>query len=498
MESSAQLSYHVENMALGGGGTAYSTGSEALFINPANLFIREKNSNISISLLQGSTFLHGINSTHGLQNRFNELREVLKPYDPDFGNNRLSITVEEREEIVHRNFRDNFTNRSFTAQSEFHWFGIKWHGEERAYALSLRSRIGNRFTLGRGLFSNEIVENNGKNIIDRSFQQIYQVQHELSFGYSESFAFLNGIQPKSSEFFIGIAPKLVIPGSGLNVNATNQYLYQPETSEWIHETEYYQLSTGALTDQNRGSIRTFTDEPDQPFRLNQASILDLLKPTGIGLGLDIGITYLITLGDDLSLLRGEHSVINQSIRFSLSVTDIGATIVNRKPSEITTGLQSAESNSTGNVTDFIYHGAPNEHYFFLHQLGVEIPQQAGSVNDNQLFTMLPASIQTGALFHYNWFKLMGDASYSMVDSAYRQSGLVTYLGTEIKPFYFLPLRAGTRFGRNLPPLFSFGTGIETNVFDINAAFMVQTGDLSDPLFSGDVVGMSLLGIRFHL
>jgi hypothetical protein len=38
----AQLSHTAENMGLGGGGTAYLTGYEALFVNPANLYIQEK------------------------------------------------------------------------------------------------------------------------------------------------------------------------------------------------------------------------------------------------------------------------------------------------------------------------------------------------------------------------------------------------------------------------------------------------------------------------
>lgn len=480
-DASAQLSHHVENMAFGGGGTAYSTGSEALFINPANLFIRE-NKNLSISLFQGSIFLYGLQSVDGLQNNISTLKSTLSPYD--HGNELTILSEEQRDKIINRNYHDDLTTRSFTAQSDVHWFGIKWYGDEKAYALSLRSRIGNRFTLGRGLFSDEIVENRGELIIDRSFQQTYQVQHELSFGYSESFTFLNGIQPKRPEFIIGIAPKLVIPGSGLNVHATNQYLYQPESSVWIHNTEYYQLSTGALTEKQTGALRTFSEEPSRPFQPNPVSLTDLFRPTGIGLGLDIGITYLIPFGDhEPAKFSSERRDTKQSIRFSVSIIDVGATILNRNPSEIFVGLQSTESNNSGNVTEFLYSGAPNEHYYFLNRLGVNIPEQAGLHNqddENPLYTMLPASIQTGAFFQYNWFKLIGDASYSMVESAYRQSGLVSYLGTEIKPFHFLPLRAGTRFGKNLPPLFSFGTGFETDDFDISAAFMIQAGDLSDP------------------
>jgi hypothetical protein len=494
----AQLSFNAENMALGGGGTAYITGSDALFINPANLLIQEKTRKVSLTFMQGSSYWYGLNETDNIQDRFEEYRVVLKPFDPSTGLQNRSITQDEREKIINRNFYNGQTNRTFTAQSELNWFGIKWFGNDKAYAVSLRTRIGNRYTLGQGLFNDEGIQHNDDLIIDRSFQHIYQIQHELSFGYSESFTFLNGIHPRSSEFIIGFAPKLILPGSGLNVNSTDLFRYQPETTNWERETEYLQTTSGALTEQIVESYRNFNDQAGQTLLHHDISFNDLMKPTGVGLGLDIGLTYLITFGSDLSLLIADNKVTNRSIRFSISMTDIGATLFKNEPSEISVDNQTIESNETGTLAEITYRGSPNEHYFFLNQLGIQIPDQSGGSDESQFLMMLPASIQTGALFQYNWFKLMGDASYSMVESALKPSGFVSYLGAEIRPFHFLPLRAGTRFGRNLPHLFSFGTGFETDGFDLNAAFMIQTGDLSDPLFSGEIVGASLLGVRIHL
>lgn len=496
--SEAQLSYNAESMALGGGGTAYITGSEALFINPANLLLQDKDRDISITFLQGSSFWSGVNRTEGFKNYFEEFREVIKPFGSIDGFNPRTIQPEERDEFIERHFVNGHSTRTFNAQSELNWIGIKWAGSDKAYAFSLRTRIGNQFTLGRGLYSNEAIQKNNDLVVNSSFKQIYQIQHELSFGYSESFTFINGIQPGPTEFIIGIAPKLIIPGSGLNVNATNQYIYQPDQSNWKRETAYFQSSSGALTNQVTSDYRNFNSDPNQTPLLNQVSFNELLKPTGIGLGLDIGLTYLITFGDELSLINDAKRVINQSLRFSISVTDIGGTLINRDASEISTDYQTDESSRTGTVTDIIYQGSPNEHYFFLNQLGVQLPNQTGSTEVNQMYTMLPASIQTGALFQFNWFKIMGDASYSMVDSAYKPSGLVSYIGTEIRPFHFLPLRAGTRFGKNLPPLFSFGTGLETNGFDLNAAVMIQTDDFNSAPFTGNIVGASMLGVRIHL
>ncbi len=498
VRSVAQLSYNAESMALGGGGTAYITGSDALFINPANLLLQDKNRDLSITILQGSTFWSGLNRTEGFKDYFDGFREVLKPFEPSDGFNLRTFQGNERDEFLERHFVNGHSYRSFNAQSELNWVGIKWAGSEKAFALSLRTRIGNQFTLGRGLFSDEAIQKNSDLIVNRSFKHNYQILHELSFGYSESFTFLNGIQPGSTEFIIGIAPKLIIPGSGLNVDVTDQYTFQPDHSNWNRETAYFQNSSGALTEQVISDYRSFIDDPNQTPLLNPVSFNDMLKPTGIGIGLDIGLTYLITFGDELTLIKEDKRVINQSLRFSISLTDIGGTFINREASEISTDYQAIESNRTGPITDIIYGGSPNEHYFFLNQLGVQLPNQDGSTEVEQIYVMLPASIQTGALFQFNWFKIMGDASYSMVDSAYKPAGIVSYIGTEIRPFHFLPLRAGTRFGKNLPSIFSFGTGLETAGFDLSAAVMIQTDEFGSTPFTGHLVGASMLGVRIHL
>ncbi len=79
--SHAQISLTTENMALGGGGTAYLTGFESLFVNPANLYIQEKNYRFQISLLQGGVYHDTVLPVPNILDRLNSFRDHTRFFD---------------------------------------------------------------------------------------------------------------------------------------------------------------------------------------------------------------------------------------------------------------------------------------------------------------------------------------------------------------------------------------------------------------------------------
>ncbi|MCC5940253.1 MAG: hypothetical protein JJU37_01825 [Balneolaceae bacterium] len=484
-ESRAQLSYSAESMALGGGGTAYLTGFEALFVNPANLFVQEKNYNYQLSFLQTGYYFDSLQPVSGTKSRFNQYVDHLAPYSTE-----LNLAVTNREDLLDRSFNENRSTAEFLNQTEINWFGIKWVRPEKNFALAARTRIGSRYRLGKGLYSATPLERDNSFLINQSFTQQYQVLHEISFGYAESFTFLNGLTPGLSEFIVGIAPKIVVPGGYLDVNYRNRYQLDPQSGLWENEIAYNQRSTGVLTDRAENFFfpQINPENPDYGMR-------DLMRPNGIGFGIDAGITYLITFGDDLSVLRQEDEPTEKSLRISLSITDIGIVYQNNSPFEYDIENQVFEENQTGTITDFLFQGAPNEHYSFLSDYFDPAAFQTFSVSEQPIEVLLPASIQAGALFQYNRLKLMGDISYTIVDNAFKPSGIMGFAGLEIKPLSFLPLRAGTRLAPGLPGYFSLGSGIETNRFDINAAFQLKSRR-GGP--TSEILGASVIGLKLYI
>jgi len=246
--SEAQLSLNAENMALGGGGTAYLTGYESLFVNPANLFISEKTYRLEISAFQGSFYIDTMLPVDN-NSKLDQYRTVTS----EFRSSEIpgALSQNRREFLLDRNYPNNRMISQNKSIGELYWFGIKWTRSDRNYALALRTRIGNRHEISRGQFSDEIFSIDDSSVFDQSFRHQYQILHEISFGYAESFTLLNGLIPQLSEFIVGIAPKIVISGANLDVNHTNSFNRSENSSVWTHENSTSQQTTGPFSNNAR-------------------------------------------------------------------------------------------------------------------------------------------------------------------------------------------------------------------------------------------------------
>jgi hypothetical protein len=488
LNANAQISLTAENMALGGGGTAYLTGFEALFVNPANLYIQEKNYKLQISLLQGGAYFDTAIPIQNNNERFSRFRTSMLPYN-QFDENRL-ISDGDRTSILERNYAGERAVSYLQSQTDLYWLGMKWNRTDRSYALALRTRTMSSYEIGRGYFSGDPVERNGDLVIDRSFRHQYQVLNELSFGYAESFTYLNGLIPRLSEFIVGIAPKIVLAGPHLDTEYFNVYTAGSDPGSWQREARFNQLGSGFFSE---AGAQDLLPEATSPF--DRASFSDLFNPSGVGIGLDIGITYLITFGSDLSVLRREDMPTEKSLRFSFSINDLGAVHHFRDSRTLTMPEIDEVSVPDEELSELYFQGAPNEHLFFLNQFSDSPFNRVDRVTEGAYETLLPTTINAGALFQINRLKMMGDISYNISQSRFSPNLPVTYLGIEIRPLSFLPLRAGTRLAPGLPGYYSFGGAIETTYFDLTAAVQLKSRNIGP---TTEILGASLVGIKFYL
>lgn len=474
-------------MGLGGGGTAYLTGYEALFVNPANLYIQEKTYSLQISAMQSGVYSEYLLPETDFNRRSGQFRSAFLPYktvDPE-----LELNEASRNTLLDRNYPGNRRVSAFQSFADLHWFGLKWIGEDRSYALALRSRMYSKYELGRGLFSGTPVARNDKLILDRSFRHQYQSLHEVSFGYAESFDFLNGLSPRLTEFIVGIAPKIVWSGSYLNSEYDNTYQYQDGDRSWSRKAQYSQNSSGSFA----GNRDMFNQRGDLAFV--DSSFPKVMTPSGIGFGFDVGVTYLITFGSDFSLLQREEIPTEKSLRLSVSITDLGALHQYKNTEEITTEEITEEAFQLPTVSDYRFTGAPNEHLFFLDRMEDSPYSMNPDITGDSFLTMLPTSIQAGVLFQINRAKLMGDVSLPVVGNKFASKAPIVYLGAELKPLPFLPVRAGTRIAPHLPGYYSIGFGIESRYFEFNAALKVKSSQIGP---SNEIVGASVAGIKIFL
>lgn len=486
----SQISLTAENVALGGGGTAYLTGYESLFVNPANLHIREKNYRRQIALLQGGATFDTPIKFLNPADRFSSYRDALLPFTGSAVDRSYSDDVS-FDEFMGRNFPGNRRFNTQQSLTDLYWFGMKWYGQDRSYGLALRSRTLSRYETGRGHYTTQPLETrNDELLIDRSFYHSYQTYHELSFGYAETFTFLSGLMPGLSEFIVGIAPKVILAGSYLDSEYTNQYRSADGGQSWRREGGFSQQSSGIFSSSDKQ-----ISPSEAAIKHPSGALADMMSPTGVGFGLDVGLTYLITFGSDLSVLRREDMPTEKSLRLSMSVTDLGAVFYYRDPQTHTTPEIDEEADRPAQTTDLFFQGAPGEHLFFLDQMDDSPLGLVDQLRPDRYEALLPTTINAGALFQINRVKLAGDISYQLSRTRFASNYPTAYFGIEIRPLSFLPLRAGTRLTPNQTGYYSFGAGIETGRFDISGGIQLRSRAAGP---TTELLGASMVGLKIYL
>lgn len=474
------------NMGLGGGGAAYTTGYEALFINPANLHIADHRNRLQFSA--GTAGLYTLAPER--KERPVHYRDYLLGYtegfSPDGGSSR--VDPYDPATVLKRSFPDGRLLSENQTRAEVHWLGFHHRRERSSYAVALRSRYANRFRMGRHYVDDQ-PSTSGNRMFERSLFHQVQTLHEISFGYAESFEYINGLNPGMSRLIVGIAPKIMV-GSGYQDVAYREHLDRIDSHTLMRrERSWRSHSAGAWSlMQERFLNRQNPFDPPVSWK-------KLLRPDGIGTGIDAGITWILPLNRELVAgPYGSHKTRN-SVRLSLSVTDLGLIHYFRDPSVLETAPLVSETSQVPTPSPVLFSGRPGEHLYFLQRTGGLPLADAGRGDPESFTTLLPTAFHGGALFQWNRIKLTGDLSLSLAETAFHPSGLATYLGAEIRPLLFLPLRAGLRLAPNRPDYYSLGMGIESRYAELQTAIQLRR----DPVGSGvEFLGLATTSLRLFL
>ncbi|WP_428236769.1 DUF5723 family protein [Gracilimonas sp.] len=474
------------NMALGGGGSTYITDYNANFYNPANLMIRDREGDFSIGVGIGGFFFNPFESFDDPNLQYENARDYLSAYE---SGNRASFSSN-RDEILDDNYPRNATLSDNTTRYDVTVLGMKWKRENRSFSVALRTRTSSNFRAGKGWYVNEFQEDrDGNNVLDRTLIHRYQTLHELSFGYAESFPFLTGLTPRLDNFVIGIAPKIVVSGNYQNAAWENVYQQQGNSVQRIESFSYdatgeFSASTGAYF--SGSNIQTANT---QSFNNNYFSF------DGLGAGLDIGVTYLLTLGSDLSAIRPDQQPTRKSLRLSFSMTDIG--FVSYNNDELTISMDTDTTTGTAvpsNVSNEMFTGTRGQYISFIEQYGEDNPFTGTNRSRASFSTLLPMAVHGGALLEINRLKLMGDVSIGLTNNAFNSTKIISSVGVEIRPLKFLPLRGGIQFKAAQPNFLSLGTAIETKKWDFSVAALLTPNSLTN---QPTITGVSVATLQFH-
>ena len=474
------------NLALGGGGSTYITDYNANFYNPANLMIRDREGDFSIGVGISGFYFDPFENFNTPNQQFSNAKDHVGVYSESssrqFGLN--------QDELLDDIYPGNTTLSDNTTRYDVTLLGMKWKREDRSFSIALRTRTSSNYRVGKGWYTSQFEENDdGEMVLDRTLTHRYQSLHEISFGYAESFQFLTGLTPRLDNFVIGIAPKVVMGGSYQSAVWENVYTEQGSS---INRTESFSYDA-------TGEFSTATNSFFSGMAIQNANAqsysTEPISVGGIGAGLDIGVTYLITFGNDLSTLRPEQQPTRKSLRLSFSMTDIGFISYQDDGISITsvrdTSMNITAPNST---TNEMFLGTKGQYIDFIEQFGEDNPFALANSERGSFSTLLPMAMHGGAMFEINRLKLMGDVSIGLTNNAFNSTKLISSVGMELRPLKFLPLRGGISFKGQRPNFLSVGTAIETKRWDFSIAALLTSDSLTN---QPSITGVSVATLQFH-
>ncbi len=447
----AQPVFSPRLQAMGGTGTAISSGVEAAFTNPANLMIRNHK--------QGFLFHVG----HGTFQSTNEIadRHAIRPF---------RIWGPSSEHPI------GDDPNGFASFDQL-MLGMSYTGPSFAMSLGWRIRGENTWTAGAGW-----TDASG-DLVDRSLSQNLFIRQEVALGFAWEYELISGWLTDLSKLHVGVNPKIVLPGMFIEQRLTS--LYGRAGDGTLTQVGSYDLLAA-------GAIGAFAASGGAGLPLTDQ---DLLAPTGIGGGLDMGFTYIIGLGNEQSLGYLRRDQTTNSIRISASIRDVG--IVSLKEAPV---RRVAESESTVNPTisapsTLGFSGSPGHIEAILSEADTErkirdraVPGREGSIN-----LSLPTTVNAGGALQLNRFLMTGDIRIPLHTHPYYLDSRSLRMGTEIKLLRLLPMRGGVIFREGYETTYTAGFGIDMRNLDISFSGSFRMSDNGHMIPVG--LGVAALQLR---
>jgi hypothetical protein len=450
---------------MGGTGTSISSGIEAAFINPANLMIRNHRQGFLIHL--GHLSYQNTDVVTDLD-RIRSYTDAMKPF---LMWDATQTYPSYADPNGHSAFDHLIAGFSYTSPG----FGI---------SLGWRVRGENTWTAGSGWTTTEFSGEGPIN--DRALSQQLSVHQEIALGFAWEYELISGWLTDLSKLFVGVNPKVIIPGMYVDQSLMSTYS-RTESGIVTHIGSYNLLSAGRMG--------TYAALGGAGPLLSQA---DLMTPTGIGGGLDMGFTYIIGLGNEQSLGIRRKDQTRNSIRFSASITDLGFVSYSKNPVRRASDTLSTANAVMSDVRTGGFVGSPGHFEAILTEADTEratrdraVPGQSGPIN-----LALPAMLRGGAALQLNRFLVTGDIHIPLTTHPYYGDTRSIHLGTEVKLLRMLPLRGGISLNENLTTVYSAGFGLDFRNIDLSLATQFQIGSRTPGAFEPIGLSVAAMQIRF--
>ncbi len=469
-----------------GYGTAYTSGGAAHFYNPANLMIQTRPETYQVILGMG-----GIHNSNGLQiDRLDQFPEHIQPwFMPENIPETAILSRSDLDYMFEEGHRYN-PKRSY----EIIPFGIRWSSGSSARSVAVRSRGLSTFDMNRNWYDVRSGELTGaeNGSFKRLLNDTYHVYHEVSFGFAREVTMFNRWYAGLNTLLMGVSPKIIIGGMHSEINFTSEYAATDD--DWINSKQMEMRAAGDMGAFISDLLLRGNVEQAFENKLNRFSNLNV---SGWGAGLDVGLTYILPLGDDLSLSPHSKEPLRKSLRFSIAFTDLGMVRYHRNSSEWHSDMAPRHYIDLPESRIY-YSGQPGEVFRYLdddpaEQSILEFMVQSDETSYN---VPLPAAFHFGTAFQYDRFTSLVDLNYHYNVSAYEKAGWTASFGTEIRILRFLPLMGSVQLDPDSDISFGAGAGIDLGFMAVSGALRLIDTDYHSSGWHADCVSALGLQIRF--
>ncbi len=487
----AQPVINAQNTALGGGGTAYLSGNEALFWNPANLAINDRHGTIHINLGETGIVYEPVLSSDVAGEQFFNFTDSYFPYELGA----VDITPIQRQTIIDENYPRNRLVSQHQTRTDVMLGGISWYRGDETFSLAARARYASRIEVGRGWYSDEYVQQDNQQLRDFTLDQHISKNIEIAMGYGREFTFLEGLFSRLSKLYVGISPKFIIAGPSFSATHHGQQQRSDVDTQAQYVTEFSYQSSGEYTRMTRDYLSSGNTQTAINNNLNKKFNFE---PTGYGAAFDFGLTYLIPIGSDLHVIENnpKKSVVGKSLRIAISFNDIGMIRYTEQP------LSFSAPDDTMQIgrefpKESMFIGSGGQYLtYFDEAFEVTNPfEQAQNPSEKTFSAPTPASLNGGIMLDLERIKFMGDLTLGLNNTALTNTKLAMHLGMEVRPIRKIPLRMGTRLAAGLPAHVGIGTGYESRYWDFNVGTQIIFRSHS---LTKELVGGAFVGIQLHL
>ena len=487
----SQPALNAENMSLGGGGTAYLDGPAATFGNPANLFIRDRPGRFHLDIGQSAFRFEPLESHTSLNRQFEDFLDGYQPYTQVAA----GISNQQRRAILRTHFPGNKLQDQNKQRADVILAGAVWQRKDYALSVALRARYSSRVGIGRGWYDQGFLEHNNRQVRDFSLTQHRSELYEIAVGYAQEFTFINGFMPGLNTLYVGIAPKIILAGPAFEASYNARYIRdggQTIRNKFI--SSFNMRSSGSFSGTTTDYLQS--RNPREAIRDNIGDNYQF-EHTGYGIGFDFGLNYVIPLSmkKEYPVNQSAPARVGKSLRIGFSLNDIGAIRYHSQPLSMSSPVDSSQAGLQMPVST-MFLGSAGQYIHFLHS-ATSLPnplQNADQQSDQPYSALLPTSINTGMMLDLDRFKVMGDLTLGLNNTAFTTTNLSVHIGAEIRPVRYIPIRIGTRFSREELFHMGLGTGIETTSWDFTIGartlFLRESPQAS-------LVGGAFGGLQFH-